>query len=422
MSEADRLNAALTEGMPAAAACLSDLGRRAAFPPGIPFQSAQARGTRYNGTIGQVTDGYGRPLPLPALADPLTPLQERMAHLYSPPQGHSPLREAWKARQAKYSGGSTVHTTLPFVALGLTQALGFVAELFSGPGSTVLLPSPRWGNYDQVFGFRRQANIVDYDLFVDGEFSLEPLRAALAGISEPAVLLLNFPNNPSGYTPTAAEVQEIVGIVTAHPGKLVVLCDDAYGGLIHEETLPRRSMFWDLAEVADRSRHAIFRADGVTKELLFFPGRVGFLTAAVAPDSPEATALESKLKCLARSAVGSPPGPSQALVLRALQQHALEDQVRAAHQVLIHRYRTLKHALAKVTGDTLRPYPFNSGVFALVGVTGEGSEALRRRLIADHDVGLIAVKTPNAVRIAYCSVSADDIPALVERLGNAVSG
>jgi aspartate/methionine/tyrosine aminotransferase len=420
MSEADRLNAALREGLPAAGACLSDLGRRAYFPAGIPFQSAQARGTRYNGTIGQVTDGRGRPLPLPALADPLTPLQEEMAHLYSPPQGHSALREAWKARQQRFSGGSTVKTTLPFVAIGLTQALGFIAELFTGVGQTVILPAPRWGNYDQVFGLRRQADIVNYDLFVDGEFSLEPLRAVLARTAGPAVLVLNFPHNPSGFSPSTSEVQEIVRLVTAHAGPLVVLCDDAYGGLIHEETLPRRSMFWDLAEAADPARHAIFRADGVTKELLFFPGRVGFLTAALDPDSPAAEALESKLKCLARSSVGSPPGPSQALVLRALQQDALEDQVRAAHRVLIDRYRVLKQALAQVTSDNLRPFPFNSGVFAMVGVSGEGSEALRRRLIADHDVGVIAVSRPNAIRIAYCSVSEEDLPALVERLGEAV--
>ena len=376
----------------------------------------------YNGTIGQVTDGHGRPLPLPALADPLTPLQERMAHLYSPPQGHSPLREAWKARQALYSGGSTVETTLPFVALGLTQALGFIAELFADPGRPVLLPSPRWGNYDQVFGFRRGADIVDYDLFVDGEFSIEPLRRVLASTTQPAVLVLNFPHNPSGFTPSVDQARAVVDLVAAHPGQLVVLCDDAYGGLLHEPTLPKRSLFWDLAETCDRQRHAIFRADGVTKELLFFPGRVGFLTAAVAPDNPAAAALESKLKSLARSAVGSPPGPSQALVLRALQQHALEEQVRAAHQILIDRYRTLKTALAAVTSDVLRPYPFNSGVFALVGISGEASDALRRRLIADHDVGLIAVRHPNAVRIAYCSVSAEDIPHLVQRFGDAVNG
>src|SRR5688572_31950364 len=38
---------------------LSPLGRRAFFPPDIPFQAAQARGKTYNGTIGQITDGYG---------------------------------------------------------------------------------------------------------------------------------------------------------------------------------------------------------------------------------------------------------------------------------------------------------------------------------------------------------------------------
>jgi hypothetical protein len=39
-----RINAAIEQGSPALAAALSPLGRRLVFPPGIPFQAAQARG------------------------------------------------------------------------------------------------------------------------------------------------------------------------------------------------------------------------------------------------------------------------------------------------------------------------------------------------------------------------------------------
>lgn len=417
MNDLDRLNADLQAGWPAAGASLSALGRRAIFPKGIPYQAGQARGTRYNATIGQVTDGRGNPIPLPALDAALAPLDGRMSHLYSPPSGHKALRQAWGARQRRLSGGSTVPTTLPFVGLGLTQALNFAAELFVDSSTTVIVPRPRWGNYDQLFGMRRGARLVDADLFVDGQYSLQPLKAALAEVDGPAMVVLNFPHNPSGFTPNRDQAAELVQAVLAHPGPLVILVDDAYAGMMWESDLPQRSLFWDLAEGHDPERHVVLRADGVTKELLFFPGRVGFLTAALDPDSPAAAALESKLGSLARSGNGSPPGPSQAAVLHALSQPDLEEQIAAANRILADRWTRLSAALAAAASPTLRPYPSNSGVFALVGL-GRGIEAdkARRKLIDAHSVGLVSIGAIQALRIAYCSVAVDDIEPLVDAM------
>lgn len=417
MSIADRLNADLEAHAPALHASLSRLGRRAYFPQGIPAQSAEARGTRYNATIGQVTDGRGAPLPLPVLAEAMSQLDPRMSHLYSPPSGHKSLRQAWAARQRRLSGGSTAPTTLPFVALGLSQALNFAAELFLDEDVPVLVPSPRWGNYDQMFGVRRGARLVPYALFEGMDLSVEGLDRALSGLQGPAMLVLNFPHNPSGMSPTAAQARAIVQRVLAHPGPLVVLVDDAYAGMMWADGLPERSLFWDLAEAHDPERHVIARCDGVTKELLFFPGRVGFLTFAMDPDSPAAAALESKLGGLARSSNGSPPGPSQAAVLRALEATDLEAQIEASHQVLRARHEKLSQALASHRSEALRPYPFNSGVFAIVGLAdGVDAEQARRALIDEQSVGVIRVGALNALRLAYCSVAEEDIDGLVERL------
>ena len=55
---------------PALLAALSPLGRRVRQPASfLPLQSAEARGKRFNATIGQITDGAGRALPLPAMAE-----------------------------------------------------------------------------------------------------------------------------------------------------------------------------------------------------------------------------------------------------------------------------------------------------------------------------------------------------------------
>lgn len=417
MSLAEALNADLTREHPAAAACLSGLGRRAFFPRGIPAQSADARDARYNATIGQVTDGHGSPLPLPAIAALLGELDARKSHLYSPPSGHADLRQAWAARQRRFSGGSTAPTTLPFLTHGLTQALSFAAELFSDEDSPVIVPTPRWGNYDQVWGVRRAARLVDAPLFADRAFTVEPLRQALAGVDGPATVVLNFPHNPSGFTPNHGQASALIEVVLAHPHPLVILVDDAYAGMIWDEDVPTRSLFWDLAERHDPDRHVVLRADGVTKELLFFPGRVGFLTIAADPDSKAAAAFESKLAGLARSGNGSPVGPSQAAVLHALSQPDLDDQIAQAHATLRRRYERLHAALDRVAGDVLQPYPFNSGVFALVGLgAGLDAEEARLKLLAEQDCGLVRIGAVNALRIAWCSVAEEDIDGIVDAM------
>lgn len=417
MSSLDQINADFAAGLPAAAATLSDLGRRAIFPQGIPFQSAQARGTRYNGTIGQVTDGYGKPVPMPSIRSAMEGLDDGMCHLYSPPSGHLALRQAWAARQREHSGGATTLFTTPFFTCGLSQGLSFIGDLFVEPGRPVLVPAPRWGNYDQTFGFRRGGTLVPYELFVDGDFSLDPLDRALAALDGPAVIVLNFPNNPTGFTPSRAQAAALVERLAAHRHPLVIVVDDAYAGMVYEPTALQRSLFWELAPVLDPEFHALFRIDGVTKELLFFPGRVGFLTTALDPDSPAAAALESKLASLARSSVGSPTGPGQAVVLRALQTPQIEDQVAQAHAMLRARYLALRDAIDAIDHPALQPFPFNSGVFALIGVSGaEDVDALRRFLIDDQSVGVVAIASPPALRIAYCSVAEQDLPELVRRL------
>jgi len=82
--------------------------------------------------------------------------------------------------------------------------------------------------------------------------------------------------------------------------------------------------------------------------------------------------------------------------------------------------RILKDALGQLKSPRLRPFPFNSGVFALIGVEGIPAEELRKKLIAEQSVGTIAIPSVNALRVAYCSVADEKIPELVRRIDAAV--
>ena len=98
MHPSEPLNRILEAHHKAAASCLSATGRRMFFPMGIPAQASEAKSADINATIGQLTDGAGGAMPLPAISDHLTGISLEEATLYTPQGGNKALRAAWRSR------------------------------------------------------------------------------------------------------------------------------------------------------------------------------------------------------------------------------------------------------------------------------------------------------------------------------------
>lgn len=398
---------------PALLAALSPLGRRVASPASpSPVLAA-----------GSVTGGA---VPLPTLAGAfrLSPQDRAQALGESPAAGFPEVRHRWRSWQRR-GVPEEVPSTLPLVTAGLTHGLSLAADLFGGEGRAVAVPSPFWGNYRQAFSLRTGARLLAAPAYVEGRFNVRAIPQALAGVpaGEPAVALLNLPSNPGGYSPDPGERRALIEALLEEAGRrpLVVVCDDAYAGLVYEPEVPRRSLFWELAG-AHESLVAV-KIDGGTKEFSFFGGRVGFLTFGVPPESAAARALEGKVEVLVRATLGSPSASSQVVLLQALRQEGVEREVEAVRALLEGRYRALKGALAGVDPTLLRTLPFNSGCFALVELPAElgiGADEARRHLLAHQDVGLISIE-PRYLRIAHCSVDESALPELVRRLETGIA-
>ena len=420
---AEESNAVLAAETPALWAALSDLGRRVYFPRDIPFQAAQARGARYNGTIGQITDGHGSALRITALDEALSgldPVDRNTALLYSPMAGVPELRERWQAWQRR--GNPRSPSTVPLVTVGMTQGVAIAADLFGGPDRAVAVPAPFWGNYRQIFGTRGGARILQAPLFRSGRFNARVIEEALAGepAGAPATSVLNFPANPGGYAPSEAERAELIGSLrrVADERPLVVVCDDAYEGFVHESGVPGGSIFWELAGA--HPNLVPVKIDGATKEFAFFGGRVGFIAFAFDPSSAVAAALEDKVLGLIRTSVGSPVTATQVVLLAAMRSGAAEAEIDSLRERLTARHGIMMDALSSVDPALLRPLPCNAGCFALVELPdGLDPDAVRTHLLAHEDTGVIAVR-PNYLRLAFCSVSSSAIPELVARTARGV--
>lgn len=435
IDSAEAANLAIHDASPALHDALSPLGRRAFFPLDIPAQAAEARGKRYNGTIGQITDGAGGAVALPSMAAALSglpPAARNRALLYSPIEGVAEVRRLWREWQRRDLGerGGDLLSTVPTVTAGLTHGLSIAADLFGGDGRAVAVPTPFWGNYRQAFALRTGARMVSAPAYREGRWDPGAIEAALGGAGlgagEPAVAIVNFPSNPGGYSPTAAEraalAESLVRVAEQRP--LVVLCDDAYAGLVFEEGVPTRSPFWELQGL--HPNLVPVKIDGATKEFSFFGGRVGFVTFPFAPESPAAVALESKVKCLVRAAMGSPVATSQVVLLQALESGRAAEEVEAVRKLLARRWRALSVALAELDRALLDPLPSNAGCFALVALGPEPRERglvageIRRHLLEAEDTGLVSVGDHH-LRIAHCSVAEEDLPELVRRMERGVA-
>ena len=277
---AEQANAELSANGCNVLSMLSERGKAIFFPrKGILGQGAEAKGSEINATIGTALEDDGSPLVLDCVLKSLN--LPKQAFLYAPSFGNPDLRKAWKEQIVRKNPSlAGKQFSNPVVTCALTHAISCAGYLFLDPGDEVIIPDLYWDNYELVFVNSCGAKIKTFNTFKDGGFDTEALKAALAeSKSQKKVVLLNFPNNPTGYTATEKEAVEIAKILTdcaAAGNKVVALLDDAYFGLVYEEGVTKESLFVKLLE-ANENLLAV-KLDGPTKEDYVWGFRVGFMT------------------------------------------------------------------------------------------------------------------------------------------------
>lgn len=416
-SLANELNDILKREAPETFSTLSTLGREFYFPKGILTQTAEARqkAKRFNATIG-IAKEKGEPMSLPSVMAQLPQLTRQEALNYAPSYGSPDLRQAWKkALKEKNPSLSVDRIGLPVVTSGITHGLSVVADMFADPGDTVFLPDQFWGNYNMVFSLRRGACAARYPLFsTSGGFDTAGFAKALStvAVGGKAIVLLNFPNNPTGYTPTETEANGIAAalVESAQSGRrIVAVCDDAYFGLAYEPAVARESLFVKLLD--RHPRLTPIKLDGATKEDYVWGFRVGFITFAGSAKATEA--LEKKAAGAVRGAVSNVSQLSQSVLLRAMAEPGYLSDKRRTYDVMKARYLQVKAVLAKPEfADVWTPYPFNSGYFFCVKLKGLNAETYRLRLLDKYGVGVIAT-APTDVRVAFSCLEEGEVEPML---------
>jgi aspartate/methionine/tyrosine aminotransferase len=408
---------------------LSSFGKRFYFPKGIVAQSAEAKkhAHRLNATIGMATEA-GKPMCLPTIRELVPALDPEEIFSYAPTAGNPELREMWKREMiAKNPALKGRSTSLPVVVAGLTHGISLLADLFADPGDAVVVPDMFWGNYRLVYEGRIQARLLSFPFFApEGGLNLPGLREALSQAGGAAssgngkvILILNFPNNPTGYSPTRSEASRIYEILEGQAragANILVILDDAYFGLFYENDTYPHSLFSEAAGLHENI--LAVKVDGPTKENLVWGFRIGFLSfASRGLNEGHYTALTQKLMGAVRSSVSNCSQLAQSLLLRAMKTPSYDEEKQRAFAALKERYLRSREILSRLS-PPLQPLAFNSGYFLTLLLERGGAEQLRQALLHDHGIGTISIQD-RYLRVAYSSVEVDRLEELYTTIADA---
>jgi len=423
--QAVQLNDKIGADCPAALEMLSARGKAIYFPKlGILSQSAEAKDKEINATIGVALEEDGSPMILPSIASNCSLKAGEMVS-YAPSPGRPDIRKIWKetlvTKNPSLAGKSF---SLPVVTSALTHGLSMGAYLFCNEGDSFVVPDLYWENYDLIFINGFDARLVPYPLFDGQRFNLSGLnKHLLAKTPSKKIVCLNFPNNPTGYTPSINEASAIAVALlgAAQAGnRLVVIIDDAYFGLVYEKNISRESLFGLLCDL--HPNILAVKLDGPTKEDYVWGFRVGFMTYGIKGGTAAVYgALEAKTAGAIRGNISNSANISQSLLLKAYGAKTYESEKQQKYDILNARYQAVKKILAKHPeyGKQFEPMPFNSGYFMCLKMISINPEELRRKLLQDYSSGVIVMN--NLVRIAFSSTPLAKLPKLFENIYKAAN-
>jgi aspartate/methionine/tyrosine aminotransferase len=323
--------------------------------------------------------------------------------------GLTELREAI----ARYASG--LHREVPAARIAVTSSgvsgLMIAMQALAGAGDEVVVVVPVWPNLTAqpaILG----AEVKRFALHVhDGAWQLD-LPALLATVTERTrVLLVNAPNNPTGWTLTREEQRAIL----AHCRRTGtwIVADEVYERIWFgpgEGLCPAAPSFADIADPEDR----LVVAHSFSKSFLMTGWRLGWLAAPAELMDALGKLIEFNTSC---APVFVQRGALAALAQADTFVPGLVGRMRACRDTLLPR-------LTALPGVSVAP-PLG-GMYAFFRVEGQDdSLAFAKRLVAEAGLGLapgVAFGEESEGWLRWCFASRDPARLVqgVERLAGAL--
>lgn len=217
-----------------------------------------------SGIVEVFTYGWGRPGLIPLWAgegDMATPafITEATTRslaagetFYTPNRGIPAFREA----VARYMTGLYGQDFAPerfLCTIGGMHAMQVALRMALSQGDELIIPSPAWPNFAgcalAIGGVPVDVPMSLSDDGPNGRWFLDIERLAAAVTPRTRAIVINSPSNPTGWTATRAELEEVLALARKHG--LWIIADEIYGQFVFDGA-KRAPSFHDVMDPDDR--------------------------------------------------------------------------------------------------------------------------------------------------------------------------
>jgi aspartate aminotransferase len=186
---------------------------------------------------------------------------------YTPAEGTLELRTA-VAEKLKRDNNLTYAPEQVIVNIGAKHSIYAAMQAVIDPGDEVIMPCPYWVTYPETIKLAEGTmKVVETDPKNEFKMTAEQLKAALT--KKTAMVVLNSPNNPGGFTYTP---DELAALAKALEGtEVVVLSDEIYEKLIYGNT-----KFISFAALSADAYNRTLTVNGLSKTYAMTGWRLGY--------------------------------------------------------------------------------------------------------------------------------------------------
>jgi len=151
-------------------------------------------------------------------------------HHYSQNAGIQELRQAISDKFSSEYNLRYDPQTEVVVSNGVAEGVYVAIHALLNPGDEILIPDPRWVNYD-VDAFTNFVDPVDYTLLEDSGFQPDPEEIEEKITGRTKMILVASPSNPTGGVTRKDVLERIAELAIKHD--LLVLSDEIYEKIVY---------------------------------------------------------------------------------------------------------------------------------------------------------------------------------------------
>ena len=293
---------------------------------------------------------------------------EKGRTFYTSNSGLKELREEITTYMKRKQGVTYDPMKEVLITVGGSEAIDIGLRAVVNPGDEVLIPQPSFVSYEPCAIMAGGVPVI-IELKAENEFRLTAQELEDAITDKTKILILPFPNNPTGAILERENLEEIAAVIRKHD--ILVMSDEIYSELTYKE---KHVSIIEMEGMRDRT----ILINGFSKAYAMTGWRLGY---ACGPEN-----IIEQMTKLHQFAIMCAPTTSQYAAVEALRNG--DDDVKEMRTAYNQRRRYLMHAFKEMGLSCFEPFGAFY-VFPCIKEFGMTSEEFAERFLQEEKVAVV---------------------------------